>query len=71
MLHRSRKHEIGLIKYLIFYHNPLIKNERKDKIFITETYNKINTVKTHLYNIYKKIDVKNRLQAIFWADKNL
>jgi len=30
-----------------------------------------HTVKTHLYKIFKKIDVPNRLQGALWAAKNL
>ncbi|MCS2163089.1 transcriptional regulator CsgD [Scandinavium sp. H11S7] len=35
-------------------------------LFISE-----NTVKTHIYNLFKKISVKNRTQAVFWANKNM
>ena len=35
-------------------------------LFISE-----NTVKTHLYNLFRKISVKNRTQAVTWANENL
>lgn len=37
-----------------------------DKLFVSP-----HTVKTHLYNAFKKIGVPNRLQAALWAAKNL
>ncbi|GKX56223.1 transcriptional regulator CsgD [Leminorella grimontii] len=35
-------------------------------LFISE-----NTVKTHLYNLFRKISVKNRTQAASWANEHL
>ena len=40
--------------------------EVADKLFISP-----HTVRTHLFNIYKKINVPNRFQAMLWAAENL
>ncbi len=31
----------------------------------------VHTIKTHIYHIYKKLDVSNRTQAVNWATNNL
>ena len=30
-----------------------------------------NTVRTHIYNLFRKIDVPNRMQAVLWSAENL
>lgn len=40
--------------------------EIASRLFISQ-----HTVKTHMYNIFRKIDVPNRLQAALWAAKHL
>lgn len=37
-----------------------------DKLFVSE-----HTVKSHLYNIFRKINVHNRIQALNWIHQNL
>jgi LuxR family transcriptional regulator, positive regulator of biofilm formation len=37
-----------------------------DRLFVSE-----HTVKSHLYNIFRKIQVHNRVQAVSWARQNL
>jgi DNA-binding NarL/FixJ family response regulator len=41
-------------------------NQMAEELFVSEF-----TIKSHLYQIFKKLSVKNRVQAIAWADQNL
>lgn len=53
------------IEILVLLSSGIQNEEIAERLFISP-----NTVKTHLYNIFKKIDVPNRLQATFWVAKN-
>jgi len=49
----------------------LIARGASNKDIARELFISSNTAKTHVYNIFKKINVTNRLQAAIWAGKNL
>ena len=53
----SREEEI-----VILLSSGASNSEIATKLFVSE-----NTVKAHLHNVFKKLNVKNRLQAMMWA----
>jgi LuxR family transcriptional regulator of csgAB operon len=54
------------IEILLLVGTGAQNDEIAEKLFISP-----HTVKTHLYHIFKKITVPNRLQAALWVAKNL
>lgn len=48
----------------------LVAAGRRNPEIAAELAISLHTVKTHVYNIYKKIDVTNRLQAMLWVSAN-
>ncbi len=57
------KRELQIITFLAM---GASNQEIAEQLFVSE-----NTVKTHLHNIFKKIEVKNRVQALIWAKENI
>ena len=68
--HLSIQEKTGLsareIEILVLVGGGAQNDEIAEKLFISP-----HTVKTHLYHIFKKISVPNRLQAALWVAKNL
>ncbi|ABO91947.1 transcriptional regulator, LuxR family [Aeromonas salmonicida subsp. salmonicida A449] len=57
----AREQEI--IRYLM---TGASNTEIADSLFVSE-----HTIKSHLYNVFKKLNVRNRLQAVSWAKEYL
>lgn len=49
----------------------LVRSGAKNKEIAYQLFVSLNTVRTHLYNIFNKIEVTNRRQAARWAARNL
>lgn len=61
MLLTAREQEI--VRHLM---TGASNTEIADNLFVSE-----HTIKSHLYNVFKKLNVKNRLQAVSWAKEFL
>lgn len=55
--------EIKILEAMVGGHT---NQDIADRIFLSP-----HTVKTHIYNLYKKLGVTNRVQAVNWARKHL
>src|SRR6056297_3565534 len=53
------------------HHRPKVELTEREQQILSLVSIGANTVETHMYNIFKKIQVSNRLQAALWAAKHL
>lgn len=69
-MNKPRKREADLtpreIEVLLMTVSGAKNAQIASKLFISP-----HTIRTHLYNIYRKIGVENRFEAILWATENL
>lgn len=73
--HRRKPHKITACEKLLTRREKEILSLTSTGATNTEIAEQLNvsmhTVKTHIYNLFKKIDVSNRIQAVNWAKDNL
>lgn len=48
-----------------------LANGASNETIATELFISVHTLRTHLYHIYQKINVHNRMQAVRWWERNL
>ena len=66
---RSKNHSLLTAREIEILN--LIATGAKNTDIATNLCLSVHTIKTHIYHIYKKIDVSNRMQAVNWASINL
>lgn len=64
-----RDHELLTTREMEILH--LLTTGAKNTDIADELNLSVHTIKTHIYHIYKKLDVANRTQAVNWATNNL
>ncbi|MCG6935997.1 MAG: response regulator transcription factor [Proteobacteria bacterium] len=64
-----REHDLLTAREMEILH--LLTTGAKNTDIASELSLSVHTIKTHIYHIYKKLDVANRTQAVNWATHNL
>lgn len=64
-----REHDLLTTREMEILH--LLTTGAKNTDIASELSLSVHTIKTHIYHIYKKLDVENRTQAVNWATHNL
>ena len=65
----SREHDLLTVREMEILN--LLSTGAKNTDIADQLSLSVHTIKTHIYHIYKKLDVSNRTQAVNWATNNL